>query len=234
VSGDGRRPGRDELAVGLLAFGAGAMDALSFVALGEVFTAAMTGNAVLLGIAIGQGRLAAAARSVAALAGFVAGAAVACRPLIGAPRGAWSRGVVAGFAVEAGFLALFALLLAAAGRAGGTLPMILILLAAAGMGAQSVVARHLDFPGITTTVFTGTLVDIVATLTGVTAPPGAPPKFPTRVPWRTAREIASFVVYIAGAAAGGGLALLHAWIAGLLPLAALLAALATRGRAARP
>jgi uncharacterized membrane protein YoaK (UPF0700 family) len=225
MSEGGRRPGRDEAIVGLLAFGAGAMDALSFVALGEVFTAAMTGNAVLLGIAIGERHLAAAARSVAALLGFLAGAAIACRTLIGAPRGAFSRGVATGFAIEAGLLTAFALLLAALGHAGSALPITLILLAAAGMGAQSAVARHLDFPGILTTVFTGTLVDIAAALTGLAAPRGTPRSTP-HMPWRTAREIAAFAIYIAGAAAGGFLALRHAWLAGLVPLAAILATLA--------
>ncbi len=207
------------LAIALLAFGAGSMDALSFVAIGQVFTSAMTGNAVLLGVAIGEGRIAAAARSVTALAGFVAGAAIACRPLAGAPRGAFSRGMVAGLAIEAGFLALFVLLLALAGRSGSALPVVLILLAAAGMGAQSVIARHLGMPGITTTFFTGTLIDIVYTLSGLAPQPDEK----RHVPGRTAREIAAFALYVAGAAAGGFLALLAPWIAGLVPLAAVLA-----------
>ncbi len=219
-----RRPWRDEIAVALIAFGAGATDALSFVALGQVFTSAMTGNAVLLGLAIGQGRIAAAGRSVAALTGFLAGGAVACRPLVSAPRGTWSRGVVAGFAIEAGFLALFALLLITAGHEGDALQTILILLAAAGMGAQSVVARHLNIPGITTTVFTGTLIDIVYTLSGAAARPAES----RLVPYHTAREMLAFAIYTAGAAAGGGLSLLHAWLAGLVPLAAVLVAVLIR------
>jgi uncharacterized membrane protein YoaK (UPF0700 family) len=85
IAPDERRPARVDAAVALLAPGAGAMDALSFVALGQVFTAAMTGDTVLLGLAIGQGRILAAARSVAALGGFVAGAATGCLPLADAP-----------------------------------------------------------------------------------------------------------------------------------------------------
>lgn len=217
-------PSRTEAAVGLLAFGAGAMDALSFVALGQVFTSAMTGNAVLLGVAIGQGRIAAAARSLAALLGFVAGVAIACRPLLRVPRGTWSRGTITGFAIEAGLLALFALLLIVAGRTGYGLPFVLILLAAAGMGAQSVLARHFNLPGIITTVFTGTLVDIVSTLAGLDSRPGER----QLMPYRTGREIAAFVLYTTGAAAGGGLTLLGAWVAALVPLAAVLGALAIR------
>ncbi|HWA81461.1 MAG TPA: YoaK family protein [Acetobacteraceae bacterium] len=217
-------PARTETAVGLLALGAGAMDALSFVALGQVFTSAMTGNAVLLGVAIGQGRSAAAARSLAALLGFVAGVAIASRPLLRVPRGTWSRGTALGFTIEAGLLALFVLLLIAMGRAGNVLPFVLIPLAAGGMGAQSVLARHFNLPGIITTVFTGTLVDIVSTLAGLDSRPGET----GLIPYRTAREIAAFALYTTGAAVGGGLTLLGAWVAALVPLAAVLGTLAIR------
>ena len=42
------------LLLALLACAAGAVDALSFLRLGDVFTANMTGNTVLLGIAVGE------------------------------------------------------------------------------------------------------------------------------------------------------------------------------------
>src|SRR5215469_9460336 len=61
----------------LLAIAAGFSDTLGYVALGRVFTANMTGNTILLGLAIGQGHVQAALRSVAALVGFAFGVLLA-------------------------------------------------------------------------------------------------------------------------------------------------------------
>jgi uncharacterized membrane protein YoaK (UPF0700 family) len=58
---------------------AGSADAVSFLGLGRVFTANMTGNLVLLGIAIGQGQFEGPVRSVIALAGFAAGVLIGVR-----------------------------------------------------------------------------------------------------------------------------------------------------------
>src|ERR1700687_3239708 len=69
-TGCGLRPRvRDALLLTLTA-ATGSVDAVSYLGLGRVFTANMTGNLVLLGIAIGQGQLPEALRSVVALVGF--------------------------------------------------------------------------------------------------------------------------------------------------------------------
>jgi uncharacterized membrane protein YoaK (UPF0700 family) len=57
----------------LLACVAGSVDAVSYVGLGHVFTANMTGNTVLLGLALGQAEHGAVVRSGLALVGFLAG-----------------------------------------------------------------------------------------------------------------------------------------------------------------
>src|SRR6266851_9068882 len=67
--------GRDGMLL-VLTWAAGSVDAISYLGLGHVFTAMMTGNTVLLGLAIGQGEILAVLRSVLALAGFVAGAGI--------------------------------------------------------------------------------------------------------------------------------------------------------------
>src|SRR5258708_2685846 len=67
--------GRDGMLL-VLTWAAGSVDAISYLGLGHVFTAMMTGNTVLLGLAIGQGQVLAALRSVIALAGVCLGAAV--------------------------------------------------------------------------------------------------------------------------------------------------------------
>src|SRR6201982_1760947 len=52
----------------------GLIDAVSFLSLGHVFTANMTGNIVLLGFAMGGATGLSASRSVASLLAFMAGA----------------------------------------------------------------------------------------------------------------------------------------------------------------
>ncbi|YCK34792.1 YoaK family protein [Actinomadura sp. ATCC 39365] len=59
-----------------LALAAGAVDALSFLALGQVFTANMTGNVVLLGLALGTGDTSHVIRSGLALTTFCLGLAI--------------------------------------------------------------------------------------------------------------------------------------------------------------
>jgi len=87
----------------LLAGTAGCIDALSYLRLGNVFTANMTGNAVLLGIATGQQVAARALHSVAALAGFalgvLAGAAL-CGRHQGSEAGGWPPRVTLALGVE--------------------------------------------------------------------------------------------------------------------------------------
>jgi uncharacterized membrane protein YoaK (UPF0700 family) len=68
------RAGSDVWLLGL-ALAGGALDATSYVGLGKVFTANMTGNTVLLAVALARGSGADAARSAMALGGFCIGAA---------------------------------------------------------------------------------------------------------------------------------------------------------------
>jgi uncharacterized membrane protein YoaK (UPF0700 family) len=57
-----------------LACVAGAVDAMSYMRLGQVLTAHMTGNTAFLGLALGQAEIGAAIRSSIALVGFLGGA----------------------------------------------------------------------------------------------------------------------------------------------------------------
>ena len=65
--------GRRDSLVLLLAWAAGSVDAIGFLGLGHVFTANMTGNTVLLGLSLGEGRSLAALANVTALSGFILG-----------------------------------------------------------------------------------------------------------------------------------------------------------------
>jgi uncharacterized membrane protein YoaK (UPF0700 family) len=148
---------RDALLLALTA-AAGWVDTLSYIALGHVFTANMTGNLVLLGLAVGTAQAGGAERSAVALAGFAAGALLGSA-LTRDAAGDWPRRVTAALAVEAAALVAFATLW----RAGvGVEP--LIALSAVGMGIQSAAVRRLAVAGVATTFVTGTLTSLMAGL----------------------------------------------------------------------
>jgi uncharacterized membrane protein YoaK (UPF0700 family) len=60
----------------MLSLAAGCVDAVGYLGLGQIFVANMTGNTVLLGLALGQAEARAALRAVVALVGFIVGVAV--------------------------------------------------------------------------------------------------------------------------------------------------------------
>jgi uncharacterized membrane protein YoaK (UPF0700 family) len=156
---------RDALLLGLTLV-AGAVDAVSYLGLGRVFTANMTGNLVLLGLAIGQGQIPEALRSVVALVGFALGAGLGGWLVGGGPGGEhWPSMVTVVLGVELGLLAGFELawLLAGPNASSGELE-VLIALSSAAMGMQSVAGRRLAVAGVTTTYVTGTLVTLMAEL----------------------------------------------------------------------
>ena len=178
------RPSRMDLVLALLAAGSGAADVFAFVRLGRVFTSAMTGNTALFALALAQGHVAAAARSVAAFAGFVAGAGIGALPRVrrmGFGKTLWLEAAILAAAPVLWWL-----------RAG-LRPLIIV--SAAGMGLQSLLARRVDAPGITTTYFTGTLASIVQSIMG------AAPR--VAFPYATKRQLAVFAAYVVGAVAGG-------------------------------
>src|SRR5438445_13176233 len=92
----------------------GFVDAVSYLALGHVFTANMTGNVVFLGFAMAKVPELSIARSGAALGAFVIGAALGGRLAARIRSGPRLRWIGAGFAVET-VLLLAAAALAAAG-----------------------------------------------------------------------------------------------------------------------
>jgi uncharacterized membrane protein YoaK (UPF0700 family) len=189
---------------------AGSADAVSFLGLGRVFTANMTGNLVLLGIVIGQGQLAGSIRSVIAFAAFVVGLLVGVRVTSRSePTAVWPRSATLALLGE---LALLLGLLAGweitGDRPAAAALDILIALSAAAMGMQTAAARRLGVAGVTTTFVTGMLTNLIAELGAVA---------PGRSHWRI--WVATLACMVIGAAAGA--ALFIAWRPGA-PLVALL------------
>lgn len=210
-----------DIGLGLLGLASGAMDALAFLDLGEVFTSAMTGNTALLGLTLGRGDLMAASRPAMAFVGFLVGAAAATAAVdLRLAKLAEPRAVFWLLASEACLLAAFA-----SGRAlveqpiAGAAVYSLILIASLGMGIQNVAARIVGRSGVTTVVFTSTLTAIVTSATK------AIHQAPHRLPFATQRQIGMFLMYAVGAAACGLLAPHGAAIA-LIPFAAVAAAAA--------
>jgi uncharacterized membrane protein YoaK (UPF0700 family) len=178
-----------------LTFVTGLVDAVSYLRLGRVFVANMTGNVVFLGFSADPRSGLSAAASVIAIAGFAAGAFAGGRAAhqMAAQRPGWW--LATAFAAEALTIGTVAVL---AGT--GVLPyagdgrFATIALLAAALGIQNATVRHLGAPDLTTTVLTLTLTGLAADST----PAGGPGARPHR-------RLGSVAAMLAGAAAGAGL-----------------------------
>jgi uncharacterized membrane protein YoaK (UPF0700 family) len=189
----------------------GLVDSYSYLVLGHVFVANMTGNVVFLGFGLARvGGISLTAVLLALLA-FAAGAALGGR--WGASR-AQHRGLLLalGTATQAVLLLVAAVLASAAGGSGvsgvsgasgvsgRTVRLVLVGLLAVAMGIQNAVVRRLAVPDMATTVLT-------MTVTGL---------FADSVPRQVRlRRIAGLAAMLAGAVLGG--ILLH-WVSVPAPL----------------
>jgi uncharacterized membrane protein YoaK (UPF0700 family) len=189
---------RSALVLGLTLV-AGCTDAISYLGLGRVFTANMTGNTVLLGVAVAQRDAGAAARSASALGGFVIGATVVG---LAPPVKGLSRSVTAALIGELAVLAaLLGWWLVAGSGPSGAVRDGLIALAGTAMGVQSAAVARLAVPGVTTTYITGTWTGItagVATWLRRSSRPRPAGEEPHR-----RLQVAVVAVYLGGAVAGG-------------------------------
>ncbi|MER6304050.1 YoaK family protein [Kitasatospora sp. NPDC001539] len=200
----------------LLTVATGVVDAVSYLGLGHVFVANMTGNVVFLGFALAGAPGLSVTASLVSLASFLAGALAGGRL---ASRVAAHRGRLLALAagVQTVLLTAAATTAALDGTAGGggttacggaEYPLIVLL--GLGMGLQNAVARRLGVPDLTTTVLTLTLTGLAA---DSTAAGGAAP--------RPGRRILSALAMLLGGLTGAAL-ILHGRPAAALALAALL------------
>ncbi len=129
----------------------------------------MTGNLVLLGIAIGQGELAGSIRSVIGFAVFGFGVLVGLR-LTGKPEPTtvWPRSATLVVLGELCLLGAFLVGWEIAGDRPTALALdILVAFSAGAMGMQTAAARRLGVVGVTTTFVTGMLTNLIAELAAV-------------------------------------------------------------------
>ena len=177
----------------LLTAGTGLVDAVSYLGIGQVFTANMTGNIVLLGFASVGTRGFSLSRSLTALAGFLIGALIGGRIAAKLSPIANSRWIATAFACESIFL--LGSTLAAIGYQSQTSAVLrtfgIILLTALAMGVRNATVRKLAVPDLTTTVLTLTVTGLAAdsSLAGGTNPR-----------WR--RRVLSIVCMLSGAGLG--------------------------------
>ena len=207
-----------------MAFASGSSDVIAFLVLGTVFTSAMTGNTALLGVSISKESLLAASPPAAALLGFVLGVVIATAVFDPDRVAARPRsGLRSLFLLEIACLAGFAVVWHLVGdRSRGLGGHGLIVLAAIGMGVQGVAARNLRAPGITTIVFTNTLLTFVTSLTAMALRrPGS-----RELRGATARQVGVFVAYLMGATIAGAFVWGELPMLPWLPVAAALVAFA--------
>jgi uncharacterized membrane protein YoaK (UPF0700 family) len=200
---------RDALLVALT-FSTGAIDAISFLVLGKVFSAFMTGNIVFLGFELGGAAGPSTWRTVASIGAFAVGAALGTRlvaPTADA-HAVWPRRVTAALAAGAVAQTVFLVVwLAVGGHPSSVSADVLIAVSALAMGLQTAAVFSLGVRAVFSTAATATWTALMGDLAA----------------WSQTRDerrrLASVLVaLLAGAVAGAVLVVdARAWAA-LLPL----------------
>ena len=208
-----------DLLLNALTVSSGAVDAISFLALGKVFSAFMTGNIAFFGL-----RIAGAARAPGGVAIFVSMAAFAVGVYLSTrivkaseTSGVWSQRVTVALGVSliphAVFLAVW---FASNGQPSIDVAHELLALWALAMGMQSAAVRTLHVDGVFTTAATATIIFLVGHITNWSA---------TVV---ERHRLAGVLVSLLVGATAGGLLLVHAHIyAPVLPFVITVLAVAT-------
>src|SRR5882762_6404542 len=152
----------------------GLIDAVSYLGLGHVFTANMTGNVVFLAFAVAGAPGLSFPRLAVSLGAFLAGAVAGGRLAARLGTSPQHRWVATAFGVEAVLLLCAALAAAAGTRAALFAAYGVIVLTALAMGVRNATVRKIALPDLTTTVLTLTLTGLAAdsALAGGTNPRG--------------------------------------------------------------
>jgi uncharacterized membrane protein YoaK (UPF0700 family) len=216
------KPGRvlwtRDLLLNALTVSSGAIDAISFLALGKVFSAFMTGNIAFLGLQLagagGPGHVAMFASMIA----FALGVYVSTRIVRGSESsGTWPQRVTIALGISlmahAAFVAVW---LANSGKPSLDVAHVLLGCWGFAMGMQSAAVRTLHVEGVFTTAATATIIFLVGDLTNWSA----------TVAER--RRLTGVLMSLLIGATAGGLLLVHAPIyAPILPFVITLASVAT-------
>jgi len=143
----------------------GLVDAVSYLALGHVFTANMTGNVVFLGFAVVGAQGLSVARSATAVAAFFTGAVIGGRMATRMDSRRRDRWTGAAFGAEAALFLAAAAVVVGFGSELSSEPTrlyIVIVLTGLAMGIRNATVRKLAVRDLTTTVLTLTLTGLAA------------------------------------------------------------------------
>ena len=215
-----------DLLLNALTFSSGAIDAISFIALGKVFTAFMTGNIAFLGLRLagagGPGWVAIMVAMAAFSVGVYFGTEVV-KPRGHTGAGVWPHRVTSALGLSllghAGFLVLW---FAFHGHPSNDVAHILLGLWAFAMGMQSAAVRSLHVDGVFTTAATATFIFLMGHFAN----------------WSDSaeerRRLWGVLIFLFLGALAGGLLLVHAHIyAPVLPFVATVLVVATAAIAFR-
>ncbi|NGZ77745.1 YoaK family protein [Saccharibacillus alkalitolerans] len=144
----------------LLCLSAGIVDVIGYIHLGQVFTANMTGNIVILGMSFANVAELSLLRAGLACIGFIAGNAAAAFLLSGdKAKGFWPARITLILFIQLGLYSIFAAICGPVMTE--TLLHVLIMLLSSAMGMQTTAARKLGVAGISTTVLTNNLASAI-------------------------------------------------------------------------
>ena len=213
-----------DLLLNALAVSSGAVDAISFLALGKVFSAFMTGNIAFLGLRVAGASAPGGVAIVVSMAAFAVGVYLSTRivrPSEGT--GMWPQRVTVALGVSLIAHAVFlAVWFASNGQPSIDVAHVLLGSWGLAMGMQSAAVRTLHVEGVFTTAATATIILLVGDMTTWSA----------TVAER--RRLASVLVSLFVGATAGGLLLVHAHIyAPVLPFAITVMTVATAAIAFR-
>jgi uncharacterized membrane protein YoaK (UPF0700 family) len=191
-----------DLLLNALTVSSGAIDAISFLALGKVFSAFMTGNIAFLGLRVAGAGAPGAVAIVVSIAAFAVGVYLSSRivkPSQGS--GVWPQRVTVALGVSLIAHAVFlAVWFASNGQPSIDVAHVLLGMWGLAMGMQSAAVRTLHVEGVFTTAATATIIFLVGDLTNWSA----------TVAER--RRLAGVLVSLFVGATAGGLLLVRAHI----------------------
>jgi uncharacterized membrane protein YoaK (UPF0700 family) len=207
-----------DLLLNALAVSSGAIDAISFLALGKVFSAFMTGNIAFLGLRVAGANAPGKVAILTSMVAFAVGvylSTLIVKPSEGS--GVWPQRVTvalgASLIPHAVFLAVW---FASNGQPSIDVAHVLLGLWGLAMGMQSAAVRTLHVEGVFTTAATATIIALVSDLTNWSATVA------------DRRRLTGVLVSLFIGATAGGLLLVHAHIyAPVLPFAVTIATVAT-------